>query len=173
MRALAIAAVLACWPLTAAELPRVQVFGGYSFESLHGPDNSWSGYHGWNASAAVRVYGNLSALADAGGHYGREMEVVDNSVHTLLFGPRMNLRRGRISPFVHTLFGVSRLRADSGGPAFVENAFTFAAGGGVDLRVTRRLSARLLQADYLRRRFFGQNPDLFRVSAGLVLQLWQ
>lgn len=117
------------------------------------------------------MYGKLSVVAHADGHYGQEMMVVDNQVHTFLFGPHVTLWRKRISPFVHTLFGVTRLRADSGGPVYADSAFTLAAGGGADLRITRRLSVRLLQADYLRRRFFDQNPDHFRVSGGVVLQV--
>jgi hypothetical protein len=170
-RNIAIALVFACCPLLAQEAPRLQVFGGYSFESLRGPDNSFSGYHGWNASAAVRAYGKLSVVADAGGHYGQEMGTVNNSVRTFLFGPQVNLWRGRISPFVHALFGVTQLRADSGGPVYTDSTFTLAAGGGADLKITRRLSVRLVQADYLRRRFFEQSPDHFRVSGGVVLRL--
>lgn len=158
-------------PLRAEESSRVQGYGGFATEVLRAPSSGASNYYGWNASAAYRVGWKLSAVADVAGYYGRENEVVNTSVHTFLFGPRLTLHDGRISPFVQVLVGTSRLHADSGGPAVTATAFTFAAGCGVDLRLTHRLSLRLAEFDYERRRFFGETPDGGRVSAGIVVRL--
>jgi hypothetical protein len=146
----------------------MQVFGGFSAETLRAPDGGCSHYNGWNASFARTLFWNVSLVADLGGHYGREYEVIDNRVHTLLFGPRLALHNGRVTPFVHVLFGVSRLKADAGGPALSVNTFTLGAGGGVDLRMTRRWSVRMLQIDYLRRQFFGEPQEGGRISGGVV-----
>jgi hypothetical protein len=165
-----IAIVLFSLPLLAEEAPRMQAFGGYSVETMRSPNSGISLYHGWNASVARRLFWKVSLAADFAGHYGRENEVVDTRVHTFLFGPRVTLHDGRISPFVHVLFGVSRLRADSGGPVFTANAFTLSAGGGVDVRVSRRWSVRLFQLDYLRRQFFGEAANGGRIAGGLVFR---
>jgi len=171
MRRTLIAAVLSCLLFTAMhaqETPTTQIFAGFSTEATRAPNGGCSLYDGWNASIARKFFWRVSLVADFGGHYGRENEVVDNSVHTFLFGPRVTLHNGRIVPFVQTLFGVSHLRADAGGPVLGVNAFTLAAGGGVDLRINRRWAIRMLQIDYFHREFFGEPPHAGRISGGLV-----
>jgi hypothetical protein len=155
-------------PLPAQENPSMEIYGGYSVETLRAPDGGCSRYSGWTAAFARRLFWKVSLAADLGGHYGREFEVVDNRVHTLQVGPRLTLHDGRISPFVHVLLGVSRLTSDSGGPVFTANAFSWSGGGGVDLRVTRRWSVRIFQIDYLSRQFFGESTDGGRISGGVV-----
>ena len=134
-------------------IPSTQLYGGFSYEAIHGPDNTRSDLLGWNASFAVRVYRPFSIVADFGGHYGSINEVVDVRMHTFLFGPKVTLHSGRIAPFIHSLFGVSWMEANSGGPTLSQNAATVAVGGGVDLKMYRGLSIRLFQGEYLRRRF--------------------
>jgi hypothetical protein len=171
MRRILITAVLASLLsalLRAEDTPSAQVFAGFSAEAVRTPDGGCSRYNGWNASFARRLFGKVSLVADFGGHYGRENEVVDNRLHTFLFGPRLTLRHGRIAPFVHVLFGVSRLRADAGGPVLSVNAFTLDTGVGVDLRITRRWSVRMVQFDYFRRQFFDEPPHAGRISGGVV-----
>jgi hypothetical protein len=166
-----ITALLSCLPfapLRAQETSSMQVFGGYSAETLRGPDGGCSRYSGWNASVARRLFWKVSFVADIGGHYGREHEVVENRVHTFLSGPRVTLHNGRITPFVQVLFGLSRLRADAGGPVLSMNAFTLGAGGGADLRITRRWSVRMIQMEYLRREWFGEPRNGGRIAGGMV-----
>jgi len=43
-------------------------------------------------------------------------------------------------------------------------------GGGADLKVSRRVSLRLIQADYLMSRFSSARQDSIRLSAGIVLR---
>jgi hypothetical protein len=139
--------------------------------SLQVPYQGYSLYKGWNTSLEGRLFRRLSAVADFAGHYGVENGVVNNRIHSFLFGPKVTLLNKRISPFVHALFGASRMRADAGGPAFSANGFTMAAGFGVDYRVSTRISVRLVQADYVRRQFFGEGPDGARFSTGVVIRL--
>jgi hypothetical protein len=162
---------LAVFPLWADDAPRLQVFGGYSVGSIQAPYQGASLYRGWNASVEQRVFWKISAVADFAGHYGTENELVKNRIHSASFGPKLTLRNGRISPFVHALFGASRMSADAGGPAFTSTSFTMTAGCGVDYRITPRLAVRLFQADYVKRQFFGEAPHGARFSAGVVLRL--
>jgi hypothetical protein len=157
-------------PLSADEVSRAQVFGGYSANVLRAPASGASIYSGWNASTAYPLKWKVSAVADFAGYYGRENDVVNTSVHTFLLGPSLTLHDGRISPFVHVMFGASRLRADSGGPVLTRNAFTIAAGGGVDLRISHRWAVRMVQFDYVRQRFFNEVPHGGRLSAGVVFR---
>jgi hypothetical protein len=89
-----------------------------------------------------------------------------------LFGPRANLRRGRVTPFAQVLFG-GILASNRIGNLGSENNFAMAAGGGIDLRVSRHFSIRPLQAEY----FLTKIPDglndrqnNFRLSAGIVFR---
>src|SRR5262249_37607393 len=101
---------------------------------------------------------------------------VDGTLSTYLFGPRISYHRdSRITPFGQVLFGVAHIGGSSG-LAFSSsnNSFAMTVGGGVDFRVSHRLSSRALQVDYLLTRFneFGlgaQNQNNLRVSTGAVL----
>ena len=60
----------------------------------------------------------------------------------------MNYRRGKVTLFAQTLFGgvwTTDGIAQSTGP---ENNFAMTAGGGIDLKVSRHLSVRPVQAEY-------------------------
>src|SRR5262249_49921076 len=104
---------------------------------------------------------------------------IEARVNTFLFGPRFTLRPEKIDPiqpFAHVLVGGSNgsfeitnmgVRTENSG-----TGFTFAAGGGIDIKFTSKIAARLVQADYLRTPL-GAGSDLnsFRYSAGIVLRL--
>jgi hypothetical protein len=162
---------LAIFPLQADDVPRLQVFGGYSVGSIQAPYQGFSLYQGWHASVEQRIFWKISAEADFAGHYGTENELVKNRIHSVAFGPKLTLSNRKISPFLHVVFGASRMSADAGGPAFTSTSFTMTAGCGVDYRITPRLAIRLFQADYVKRQFFGEVPHGARFSAGVVLRL--
>jgi opacity protein-like surface antigen len=80
----------------------------------------------------------------------------------LLVGPRLTFGRGRVSPFVHALVGLSHDRlswandatsedrnTDSESKAFkTGNSFGIAAGGGLDISINENVAIRAIQADY-------------------------
>jgi opacity protein-like surface antigen len=91
----------------------------------------------------------------------------ESTAYSFLFGPRVQvLGDKKISPFVHALLGISRmnrrltgLHAQSlfGGEvrapvrqSLTDTGFAFALGGGVDWRCSKRISIRLIQAEYIR-----------------------
>jgi hypothetical protein len=49
-----------------------------------------------------------------------------------------------------------------------QTAFTAAFGGGVDVKATRFLWIRVIQADYLREHFSGDTQNNLRLSSGVV-----
>jgi hypothetical protein len=84
------------------------------------------------------------------------------------FGPRLNLRHGRITPFVETLFGASHVSRSFKVPGtaatvgsttlaqrFVNDAtaFSMQIGGGLDLPINRHLAFRPIKLDYYMTRF--------------------
>lgn len=182
----------------AQEAPPVEIFAGYSNlrpdrgGRLHGGGSM----HGWNASVTVRVARWLEIDSDLSGHYGRQSfsaEISnsgfpenilvsansDTNIHTFLVGPRLSYRGNKkLTPFVRSLFGVSRIGTDATirtGPlavdsAFADLGFAFAFGGGLDVKLSESIGLRLIQADYLVTNFGGQSQGNVRLSFGFTLR---
>jgi Outer membrane protein beta-barrel domain len=154
----------------AQEVPKAEVFGGYS----------WAGgnFHGWNASVTGNVTKRFGIVADFSGHYGSEIDgalLVKEDAHSFLFGPRFTFRRKRVSPFVYALFGVTRFHASAtvSGQRFsdVDTGFSSAVGGGMDIKLNDRVAIRAFQLDYFRPNFFGEAHNRGRLAFGVVLHL--
>jgi opacity protein-like surface antigen len=101
---------------------------------------------------------------------------LEGRVQTFLFGPRYTFRTESISPFGHFLVGFSRGSFDNFTPTgVVENSgtgFSFAAGGGFDIKFTSRLSARVVQAEFIRTPIpNGTDINSGRVSTGLIFRM--
>jgi opacity protein-like surface antigen len=173
-----------CLPLAASAqevAPKVEIFGGYSYlrdDALNGVNA-----HGFNTSLA----GNITKHVGIVGEFSRFTNseslspvpilgsiTVNSNVLTYLFGPRIVLHRGKAEPFVHALFGGAR-RNDKfpGRPVapVTDNAFAFALGGGLDVKVNDNFAIRVAQIDYLGDKLVGQTRNNFRYSAGIVIRL--
>jgi outer membrane immunogenic protein len=70
------------------------------------------------------------------------------AMFTYLFGARVNLRLGRVTPFAQTLLGGARTTDGIAQSTRTENNFAMTAGGGIDFKVSRRVSVRPVQAEY-------------------------
>ena len=129
---------------------------------------------------------------------------VENTTAFTLFGPRVSWRRGRLTPYGQVLFGAAyrnvsrRIDVLTGlniptfpivnppelfpGPGVLvparltanETAFAMAAGGGLDIRVSKHFGFRPVSADYVLTRFpsltTGENlnQNSIRASAGIL-----
>ena len=151
--------------------PKAEVFGGYAYGG--------SGSRGWDGSVAFNANRWLGFVADFGGQY-TSIDTPDSSerikTHSFLFGPRLSSRRNRhVTPFAHALFGAAhndaRARELGLDLHFTDNSFAVALGGGLDVRVGRRVAVRAFQLDYLRTGFFDETQHKGRIAFGLVLRL--
>ena len=155
---------------SAQETPKVEVFGGYS----------WAGgnFHGWNASITGNVNTWFGVVADFSGHYGSEQDGpirINQNAHSFLFGPRVDYHGKRFKPFGYAVFGATRFHESavvlgqrlSGS----DTGFSSAVGGGLDVKVTNRVSIRTFQLDYFRPNFFGEAHNRGRLAFGIVLNL--
>jgi len=189
--AVLLAALLLPVSLPAEETHRAQFSGGYTYMradvsksfspspgQLFPPDNL--NMNGWNASFAWNFSNLLGVVADVSGAYNNRWFSPEgpsrNRLHNFIFGPRLTHRVSeKFQPFVHGLFGVSHAAFRPGRSSSVEaseNAFAMALGGGLDCKISERLSVRLAQADYFLTRFGNnQNQNNFRVSTGIVIGL--
>lgn len=93
----------------AQENSKAEIFGGYSY--VHINDRGTASLNGGSGSVAVNPTGWLGAVADFGGYEG-SASGLNGNLFTYLFGPRVSLRRGRITPFVQALFGGAHTSAD-------------------------------------------------------------
>ena len=162
--------LLLCSPIYAQnEAPRVEVFGGYS----HNIDDA----QGWNASLAFNPNGWLGAVADFSGLTQKESEQGAEGrirANTYLFGPQFSHRGKRFTPFARFLFGTTSINARATSInqslSVSDTRFSHAAGGGLDIRVSRVLSIRAIQADYIHTSFFDEGQINGRLSFGIVLR---
>ena len=170
--------------LTVAQVPTSgNIFFGYSFENT-----DWSGIesglarpnlHGWEASLEGKVFPHVGIVADFGGHYGSEsftIETLGGSSRInvtghqweVLFGPRLSIPIGKISPFAEAMFGIAHIH-NGGDLDHTNTSFATAIGGGLDYRLMRILAARV-EIDWLRTYFYSTAQNNLRLSPGLVFR---
>jgi hypothetical protein len=144
---------------------------------------------GATGSFAYNVNRWLGLVAEVGGyHFDRQIPILDpvtnteslntisGNMQTYLFGPRLNWRRfDHFVPFGEVLFGAAHGSSQVTGDK-TQGAFAMAVGGGVDVVLTRYLTWRFVQADYLMTNFSGSllspsgRQNNFRIGTGLVLR---
>jgi opacity protein-like surface antigen len=175
----------------AQESTKVEIFGGYSYLRADLGLGADRDLRGWNASITYNLNKVLGVKADLSGHntdgaiifdpFADGAAKIDTSNFTFLFGPQFSYRKNdKVVPFAHVLLGGSRRKEFSGPidvpgfPVFnidsTDTAFTAAFGGGLDIKLTKRLAFRLFQADYLLSRFSGRTQNNLRIGTGLVIR---
>jgi opacity protein-like surface antigen len=149
----------------AADAPKAEVFGSYSYAK-----SGEESLNGWNGALDVSVSRSFGVEASVSGHYGSELGT-DISQQSLFLGPRFAWRGDRLTPFVHALGGVVRSSAgiDVFDVSISENDTDLggAFGGGLDLGVGRNWAVRL-QGDYVLRMAESDTEGDPRASVGLV-----
>ncbi len=132
---------------------------------------------------ACKFFGNTLGLGNT----------INGYQATFLFGPRIAFRNSsRVTPFFDLQFGADRLSAScknssgtcvtlAGTGTYSKTAFALTTGGGLDIAVNRKLSIRLIQAEYLYTRFGNDcalaacsnnnNQNSFRLKSGIVLKM--
>jgi len=169
-------------PQGGGESPKIEFYAGYQYTRFDAAADG-TNLHGFQTSVAVYPFKHFGFVADIGAGYISDTIFVDNilvrgkgNLITYLFGPRVKGGNDRVTAFVHGLVGGARVKATgtatAGGTSVkiseTENAFGVAAGGGVDIKLSDRISFRIFQAEYLLTRFFDENQHSARVSTGLV-----
>lgn len=162
---------------------RLELFTGYSH--LHAAVGSEVyTLSGWEGSATRNLSPWFGLEADFNGLYGSGPTSIPSYLprYTFLFGPHISIRKiTRVSPFVHWLWGGARGPTRTyasacvhGSSCAVSNSgdtfFAGEVGGGLDIRVSPRLSVRAMEADYLYDNFqAGQGHA--KLSTGIVFSL--
>lgn len=154
--------------------PKFDIFAGYQWLNPNG--NIPGGSNGSGGVLPVKVpslskgggvaFGyNFSRIFALEGDIGADLDHgIDVSTYSV--GPRATWRGEGINLFAHTLLGDNHLTS----PVGARNGLGAILGGGIDLPITKRISLRLIEADYqwARQNFASivpaNQPDLRRSS---------
>jgi hypothetical protein len=146
----------------AQETPKAEVMTGFSYLNFNTNQRGGVSTYGFNASVAGNLTRSFSVVGEVTGQY-RD----GNFIHFALAGPQVKYRNGgKVEPFAHALFGPAFINAEA-------TRFSMALGGGVDVRVSDRLSFRAVQVDYMPIVSDGNALHNVRVATGLVFRFGQ
>jgi hypothetical protein len=153
---------------------------------------------GGGGTLAVNLSKFIGLAADLGGckYFGQTIPApistnVNGSGFTFLFGPRLTFRnKSPFVPFTELNFGGMRISLSCensnsdctesfGTGSYSKTAFALTVGGGFDIKLSKKLSLRPVQAEYLYTRFgndcqlvvctFNNNQNSFRLKSGIVI----
>jgi hypothetical protein len=142
----------------------VEVSASYSFlrEGGSGGVNA----NGVSGSLALNVNRWLGLAGDLG-YYHASPGGISTNTTTYLFGPRFSYRRSnKVTPFAQVLLGGAHVSVPGLGST---NGFSFSAGGGLDLGLSRHVAFRP-QLDYIGIRSDSDTLNTFRASFGVVFR---
>jgi opacity protein-like surface antigen len=178
-----------------------EVFGGSQNFNCAGGGGTFA----YNVSSVVGIAADLNFCKVFGlnNTYGVGSKV-NGSEQTFVFGPRFTYRSSSmIQPFFEVNVGGERIKlscntGDAGNAcgsgfegtlppgvnpsatSFSKTAFAMTVGGGMDIKVSKKLAIRLFQAEYLYTRFgnncafaicnnANRNQNSFRLKSGIVI----
>jgi opacity protein-like surface antigen len=164
--------------LYASDGPQADLFLGYSFLRYNSAQtipaftaNGGLATFGWNFNPHIGIEAELGGYHN-GNVSGHEF---DTTSFSYLFGPRFSLSRARrVDPYIHVLFGGQNAHTSiccvgvsqplpGATPttgtrvSASQNNFAMAAGGGLDIKLTRSILLRPIQLDYYLTRFEAPN----------------
>jgi hypothetical protein len=153
----------------AQEVPRIEVFGGYS-HLIANVNGTSSNFNGATLAVGENVNRWFGGTLDFTGHWGTQAGYRVNT-QTLMYGPVFSYRGlPNITPSGHVLMGFVHGSPGYLGVSESDRVFGAMLGGSVDVGFTRMVAFRVIQADYLFSRFFHTRQDNIRLSAGIVLR---
>ncbi|MHB8217745.1 MAG: outer membrane beta-barrel protein [Candidatus Sulfotelmatobacter sp.] len=176
--------LLGAAPLAKAqeEPSKVDIYGGYYYARFNvnanvpgiAPSATYFG-KGGGGQLEYNLKNWLGVVGDLAGFYATSSDgSFAGGVFTYLLGPRVNFRRGKFTPFVQALFGGVRTTDGIAQSTGAENNFAMTAGGGIDVKVSRNVSVRPIQAEYFMTKIpdgLNNRQDNLRIGVGIVFHL--
>jgi len=157
---------------------KMELYGGYDYVRFNvhtnvigQPPSQTFNANGGGGQLVYNVNEWLGVLGDVGGYWATSSTSrAAGAAIPYLFGPRLDFRRRVVTPFAQVLLGGV---ATSSGiqTSGWQDHFAMTGGGGIDVKVSKQLSIRPIQAEY----FITKIPDglnnqqnNFRFSAGVA-----
>jgi hypothetical protein len=148
----------------------------YNFNRFFGIKGDLQGY-----GSTTRVFSNLVVVNPLISNTVIPQISVNGNLFTYMGGPQLRLPTHTFKPFAEFLFGgahtntyTNLVKATGSTVGPNNNAFAMAIGGGFDIRVSKTISIRPFQMDYLLTRFGtslipggNHNQNNFRYMAGI------
>lgn len=186
--ALAVAFLLpvSAWAQDVKDNNKFEIFGGYSWLHPGGTvaqtpfatgETAYTAptinlhdlNRGWGLDATFKFKPWFGVKAAGNGHYSDASDI-----HTAMVGPVFTLPLDHMNLFAEGLYGFSHMAPSN---LASSNGAAVAAGGGIDLWLSRRIAWRVIQADYVRQNL--SNSDVgqtgkfngARLQAGIVFGL--
>lgn len=164
----------------AQNVERMEIGARYSFIDTNAPPGG-CGCFSLNGGAAWFAYNfspGVALVGEGSGAYASHIDSTSNdlTLSSFLAGPRYSRHIGNhMVPFGQILLGGAHasgaLTPGASGLAGSSNAFAMAAGGGMDLEVSRHWVVRLVQWDYYLTRFNNEgnnHQNNSRVGVGVA-----
>jgi hypothetical protein len=156
----------------AQEYPHWEIFLGYAHQQTDVTGTRLQ-LHGGHFSVTENVNSWFGGVLDASGQVQDQHGTLLDT-ETITYGPQFTLRKfGRLIPSVHITLGIVRTSEGFLGVPNERVDFATAAGGALDLGLSRRIALRIVQADWIGTRF--QDPSIrsnVRVSAGIQFRFF-
>jgi opacity protein-like surface antigen len=180
--ALLFAAISAASALRAQEeATKLALYGSYDYvrfnvnSKVNGqpPSQTFNG-NGGGGELEYNVNNWLGVLGDVGGYWATNSARpgVAGAAIPYLFGPRASFRHSKVAPFAQVLLG-GVLTSSGIEQIGWQSHFAMTAGGGIDVKVSRHLAIRPVQAEYFLTKIpdgLNNRQDNFRFSAGIVFR---
>ena len=161
--------------------PNLELYGGYSYVfRTYNPTTttvSTSGMNGWDASFKVPLLGAfLGIKGDVSGFYRNDSPNFNPKAYFFLVGPQVGFHMGRSTVFAHGMVGSAHLTSSALPNLEDDNTFAVAAGGGLDVGISRNLAWRVT-GDYYNTNYKATNRNFNeivnsngRISTGPVIR---
>jgi hypothetical protein len=161
---------------------KLELYGGYDYVRFNitsdvsgqPPSQSFNA-NGGGGQLTYNLTNWLGVLGDAAGYWAISTSSPYRAGAAIpyLFGPRASLRRRTLTPFAQVLAGGV---VTSSGIETIgwQNHFAMAAGGGIDIRASKHLTIRPVEAEYFMTKIpdgLNNRQNNFRFSTGLSLLL--
>ncbi len=145
-------------PIQAQEqVSKLEAYGGYYYVRFNvnasaaggAPSETFNGNGGgvqleYNANHWLGLVGDMAGYGATATTNG----ALAGGAFSYLFGPRVNFRQHKFTPFAQVLFGGIWTTQGIGNSGSV-NDFAMTAGGGIDFKVSSHVFIRPVQAEYL------------------------
>ena len=152
-------------PARAQDMPRVQVFGGYSYTRFDSKSFGFinnTNLNGYTFSPAYNLFYGFGVVAELSGQYGSTLNFRDLAV-----GPQLLHSYGNSRFFAHALIGDARTLVQVANTEG-DTARAVVLGGGMDRDISPRFAIRVFQVDYIHSTLFNETQNNLRFSTGLV-----